>query len=134
MEALQKYGGVLIRRNKLLNDMMMGDMSCADTLDVWDIQLAAYAEIISQKRIEYIKKLEGSVCDIFNDMTGGSEKPSIVYQGGYTSDELVKKLRGRRKTELPFLEYIRTTWKFSSEICRHECMPPKVSKEALQLQ
>lgn len=100
MEALQKYGGVLIRRNKLLNDMMMGDMSSADTLESWDIQLAAYGEIISQKRLEYIKKLEECVSNVFKDMTGGTEKPTITYQGGYTSEELLKKLKGQRRREI----------------------------------
>ncbi|MBE6543122.1 MAG: DNA replication/repair protein RecF [Ruminococcaceae bacterium] len=100
MEALQKYSGVLVRRNKLLSDMMLGNMSAADTLDAWDIQLASYGEIISKKRVEYIKKLEEYVFDIFKDMTGGTENPSITYQGGYSAEELLKKLKNQRNREI----------------------------------
>lgn len=100
MEALQKYSGVLVRRNKLLTNMMFGDMSSADTLEAWDFQLASYGEIISKKRIEYIKKLQEYVCDIFKDMTGGSETPTITYQGGYSADELLKKLKSQRSREI----------------------------------
>ena len=100
MEALQKYNGVLVRRNKLLSDMMFGDMSGADTLESWDIQLARYASVISEKREEYIKKLNVYVGDIFRDMTFGGEDPNIIYSGGYSEDELLKKLQSQRAREI----------------------------------
>ena len=100
MEALQNYVGILVRRNKLLNDMMLGDMSSADTLDSWNIQLARYAAIISIKRHEYIKRLNEYLGYIFKDMTNGRETPNIVYNGGYSEEGLLKKLNAMRAREI----------------------------------
>lgn len=96
MKNLQEYHKALAQRNKLLSDVMYGRMEkkeALETIHIWGDMLSTYAESISKKRDEYVKKLNEFNGYIFSDMTGGREKPEIVYRGNIGRDEFQKKFK-----------------------------------------
>ncbi len=102
MKSLQEYHKALMQRNKLLSEVMYGRMEKSEamkTIDIWSELLSGYAEIISEKRAEYIKKLNVFISDIFCDMTGGREKPEIIYRGNISKEDFLKKLRDNSDRE-----------------------------------
>ena len=98
---LQRYHSILMQRNRILTDAYK-EPSLLDTIDVWSKQLAEEAAAISQKRRRYVERLSGYVRDIFSDMTGGREKPELVYTGERTAEEFEKQLTENLQRELRY--------------------------------
>ncbi|MBQ9729268.1 MAG: DNA replication/repair protein RecF [Clostridia bacterium] len=81
--ALLRYNKILEQRNTLLKNR---DSSLiADTLCVWDEQLATYAGVIIKKRREFLEKLAPYAKEAHAYLTDGAEelevKPQKTYQG-----------------------------------------------------
>lgn len=91
LSSLQKYSKILAQRNKLIQDAKL-DGKISDTILAWSEQLASEGEIISFKRDEYTKKLDGLVKIIFKDMTHGNELPMLVYKSRKSKEEYKKLL------------------------------------------
>ena len=99
--SLQRYHAVLQQRNRILQDAQK-DPALLDTLDIWSRQLADEAAVLSKKREEYISRAEGYVKDIFLDMTGGREVPTLVYSGAKDADEYYRLLTENTVREMHY--------------------------------
>lgn len=80
LKSLQRYNQILKQRNQLLRDAEK-DRSLLSTAEVWSLQLAHEAAVISRYRKEYIEKAAVSVAECFLEMTGEREKPTLAYAG-----------------------------------------------------
>ena len=108
---LSQYNAVLDQRNSLLRDMVRFDRF-ADTLDVWDLQLAKLGTILSILREDYLQKLRPAAAEIYGGFTGFSEAFSAEYESSvfpegtrlsaYTDEriqEYLSVLREERETD-----------------------------------
>lgn len=105
----KQYDRVLLQRNSLLKSMNIGR---ADTLDVWNLQLARLGTIITIMRQDYVRKIENIVSDIYDGITIGKEKLKIYYQSTvfdeyldniYSEDKIqtyLKKLESAIETDI----------------------------------
>lgn len=99
LAALQRYGRILGQRNALLRQGLFGT-DISSTLPMWSEKLAKEAALIAQKRVAYIEKLDGSVKEIFADMTGGRETPKIEYRDCRTEEEYFRLLTENTEREI----------------------------------
>ena len=79
--SLQKYNYILRQRNQLIKSALSDRKTFDDTVDLWSVQLAHEAAVISKFRAEFIKKVDGHVKNCFYDMSNQKELPEISYLG-----------------------------------------------------
>lgn len=104
LRSLQVYNALLNQRNasiKMARERH-DDRLFLDTAELWSEQLSTEGERISQKRAAYLTKLSEEVGVVLSDMTGGREKPTLIYQGLKTKEELFKLLTENTERELRF--------------------------------
>ena len=102
--ALVRYRRILDQRNNLLKEH---DVSLiAETLPVWDEQLAQYAARIAVRRREFLSSLSVLAADIHAELTDGAEhlllSPDREYRGeeGEVAERLLKELKGSRERDI----------------------------------
>ena len=69
-----------------------------DTLDIWDMQMAAYGTKVLEARKNFIKQVNEIISDIHFKLTGGKERISISYEasnGNMSLEEALKRYRER---------------------------------------
>lgn len=76
---LTNYNKILNQRNKLLKDMVYRP-DLADTLFVWDLQLAETGKKIISRRKQFVKELNEIVHGIHYKISGGREELLIQYE------------------------------------------------------
>ena len=76
---LSQYNAVLEQRNSLLRDAGRFNRF-ADTLDIWDLQLAKLGTILSILREDYVQKLRPVAAEIYGGFSGFSEAFSAEYE------------------------------------------------------
>ena len=81
MKALQRYNYVLKQRNILIKNAVFDRKSFDSTVELWSLQLAKEAAVISKYRAEFVKRVDGCARECFSDMTGEREKVEISYIG-----------------------------------------------------
>lgn len=79
LESLSKYAKLVGQRTALLKDSK-GKKTDSAIWEVYAAQLARLGSDITRRRMEYIYSLEESVKNIFLDMTGGKEIPTLKYR------------------------------------------------------
>ena len=97
LSNLSNYNRIINQRNSLLKDIY-GQKNLLDTLDIWDMQLAAYGTKILERRREFIKQVNEIISDIHYKLTGRKEKISISYEassGNVSLEEALKRYRDR---------------------------------------
>ena len=99
LKDLSSYNRIINQRNRLLKDAW-DDRSLLDTLDVWDMQLAAYGEKIIQRRKEFISQVNEIIYNIHYKLTGGKERISISYEPGTGAFSLEQVLKRNRERDL----------------------------------
>ncbi len=117
LRSLQRYNAFLSQRNALIK--MARDRRDDNIFllsDVYAEQLAAEAEIISEKRDIYISRLSVSADEIINDMTAGKESVKLTYQTRKTKEEYLSLLNENRDRELRFGATLYGTHKDDIEI------------------
>lgn len=98
-KLLSDYNRSLAQRNMLLRDIAAGKMS-ADTLFIWDGNLArAGAKIIYQRRA-YVAALEEPLSRIHIGLSGGREKIGARLQGAFDYGDLAVEELERRLLSL----------------------------------
>lgn len=119
LRSLQAYHAVLNQRNALIKMARdkRDDRVFLSTAELWSEQLAAQAEVISQKRNDYLEKLSVRVNEILQDMTSGSEKVSLTYQTPHTKEEYLSLLTENTERELRFGATLYGTHKDDLLIC-----------------
>ena len=97
LSNLSNYNRIINQRNSLLKDLY-GQKNLMDTLDIWDMQMAAYGTKVLEARKNFIKQVNEIISDIHFKLTGGKERISISYEAsnGYMSlEEALKRYRER---------------------------------------
>ena len=90
VHLLLEYNKVLEQRNAYLKTKQ------TETIEIWDEQLANFAEKIYSYRKNYIQKLQEKMDQIHPQLTAGKESIKIRYKSGFTNkDEFLQKLRMR---------------------------------------
>ena len=98
-KLLSDYNRSLAQRNMLLRDIAAGKMS-ADTLFIWDGNLArAGAKIIYQRRA-YVAALEEPLSRIHTGLSGGREQIGVQLQGAFDYGDLAVEELERRLLSL----------------------------------
>lgn len=97
---LNMYLKVLEQRNNYLKQIKYENKK-EDMLEIWEIKLAEYAEIINLYRKEFVKKLLDKIIDIHAKVTNNKEKIDINYISDFTSKkEFLEKLIKNRKIDI----------------------------------
>lgn len=81
LESLSKYKRLLLQRNALIKDCQIKKMRPGE--EIWQAYAAQMTELaceIAAKRFAYMSRLNTSVHDIFQSMTGGRESPTLTYR------------------------------------------------------
>lgn len=97
LSNLSNYNRIINQRNSLLKDLY-GQKNLMDTLDIWDMQMAAYGTKVLDARKKFIKEVNEIISDIHFKLTGGKERISIFYEasnGKMSLEEALKRYRER---------------------------------------
>ena len=97
LSNLSNYNRIINQRNSLLKDLY-GQKNLMDTLDIWDMQLAAYGTKVLEARKNFIKQVNEIISGIHFKLTGGKERISISYEasnGNMSLEEALKRYRER---------------------------------------
>ena len=97
LNNLSNYNRIINQRNSLLKDIY-GQKNLLETLDIWDMQLAAYGTKILDRRKKFIEQVNKIISDIHYKLTGNKEHISIFYEesnGNMTLEQCLKKYRER---------------------------------------
>ncbi len=87
MHSLQKYNHALKQRNALLKTAYADRSTFEDTVELWNMQLAHEAAVISDMRVKFIRRAEVYISKFFSEMTGDGEIPRAVYHGSSSQPE-----------------------------------------------
>ncbi len=101
LSNLSAYNHVLNQRNKLLKDIAFQE-SLKSTLDVWDIQLARYGELIVKSRRMFLEEMNGIIEGIHGSITGGKESIRLVYEPNAEEQTLLSRLTADRERDCRF--------------------------------
>ena len=96
---LSNYNKVINQRNKLLREYYFRS-DIADTLDVWDIQLAAYGKKIIEEREKFLVRLNEIAAKIHRHLTGEKENLELAYEENVSSQEFEETLKRNREKDL----------------------------------
>lgn len=69
LNNLADYNRVVNQRNRLLKEMAFQD-NLRDTLDIWDLQLIRYGELVMEGRRKFIREINEIVGEIHEKLTG----------------------------------------------------------------
>lgn len=98
LHGLIQYNRVLEQRNNLLKQISL-NRRLADTLPVWDEQLARYGAGIIKARQKFIRELNELVGEVHAVLSGG-EKLSLRYEPNILPDDFLSCLAGDREREI----------------------------------
>ena len=89
MHSLQRYAYLLKQRNALIKGAYADRKIFDSTVELWSAELAKEAAIISDMRQRFVRRVEGHVGNVFSEMTGERESPTLKYDGssGHTEEE-----------------------------------------------
>ncbi|MDX9883054.1 MAG: DNA replication/repair protein RecF [Prolixibacteraceae bacterium] len=93
LDSLIRYNRALLQRNNLLKQFAATNRFQAETLDLWDDQLAYYAEIIHQERKIYIEKFLPVFQNYYKLISGGNEIISLEHQSHLYEGDFTGQLR-----------------------------------------
>lgn len=92
LNYLIRYNKVLVQRNSLLK-LAAGKLLDAETLDVWDEQLAECGELIMQKRAEFLVEFSRMFQAYYQVLSMGRETVTLEYRSSVKSGEALAALR-----------------------------------------
>lgn len=103
LSNLSNYNRIVNQRNHLLKDLARqeaGGSSLAETLDIWDMQLAGYGEKIIKARKKFMVQVNDIISDIHRKLTGGLENIEVKYEPDTKGEPLHEALRRGRERDL----------------------------------
>lgn len=104
IHSLQKYNYALKQRNALLKTALSDRAAFEETVDLWSEQLASEAAIISDMRIQFIRRAEAHISKFFCEMTGECEIPTVKYHGSSSQPE--EEYTDREKTKERYMSLL----------------------------
>jgi DNA replication and repair protein RecF len=75
MSALQQYNRLLLQRNRILKE----NAPDRSLLEVIDMRMSSFAEIVHKARKSFVEELNPIVSDYYRALSGGSEQVCIEY-------------------------------------------------------
>ncbi len=72
LSNLANYNRIVNQRNHLLKEAAYNS-DVLKTLDIWDMQLVHYGNLIIQRRQEFVEQMNEIISGIHNKLTGGKE-------------------------------------------------------------
>ena len=81
MHSLQRYAYLLKQRNALIKSAYSDRAAFDATVELWSAELAKEAAAISEMRLQFIRRVSVHVGEIFAEMTGEKESPTLRYDG-----------------------------------------------------
>ncbi|MCD6347156.1 MAG: DNA replication/repair protein RecF [Bacteroidales bacterium] len=98
LDSLIRYNKALAQRNKLLKEFARKKQFDAESLDIWDQQLADLADQIYNKRKNFMSELLPIFQHYYDFISQGHEKVDLVYQSqgeGSVWLDLIQGARGK---------------------------------------
>ena len=99
LNNLSNYNRIINQRNSLLKDIYGSNQQhLLETLDIWDMQLAAYGTKVLERRKEFVRQVNEIISEIHFRLTGGKEQLSLTYEssiGEMSMEQALKKNRER---------------------------------------
>ena len=84
--ALQRYNRALKQRNEVLRAAAM-QPAMADTLDMWDMELAKAGAELMRHRRDYIEKLSAAAESTYQEIADGRERLQVRYAPSITAGD-----------------------------------------------
>ncbi len=97
IHSLQRYHYFLKQRNALIKGAYADRSAFDATIELWSLELAKEAAVLSAYRLAFIRRVSEHVARIFSEMTGEKECPSVHYKG--SSGQSEEEYEDRKKTE-----------------------------------
>lgn len=94
VDIVRRYELIINQRNNLLKSIALGKQN-KNLLDIWDQQTAAIGTMLSQKRKEYILKLEKACSRLYSMITDGKENLTIEYNSNIYGSEIPENNNGK---------------------------------------
>lgn len=99
LSNLSNYNRIINQRNALLKDLN-GQKNLMETLDIWDMQLAAYGNKILETRREFVKEVNQIISDIHFKLTGENERIVLNYEESTGKMSLEQALSKNRERDI----------------------------------
>lgn len=96
---LTKYNKIVEQRNKLIKDSY-DNRELLDTLNIWDMQLVSYGNMIIEKRRKFISELNEIISVVHAKLTDSKEKLEIFYEPDVEPEEFEKVLKKNRDKDI----------------------------------
>ena len=99
LSDLSNYNRIVNHRNKLLKDMQ-SQRELEETLDIWDLQLAKYGNLVMKRRNIFINQINHMIGEIHSKLTGGRETIKLLYEPIVKQDGLEAALKKNRDRDI----------------------------------
>lgn len=96
---LSQYHKVLKQRNNLLKKIQ-NQRDLEEQLDIWDLQLVQYGEVVIELREQFIDELKPIVYEKHHHLTGYQEELVIIYEKDVERQDLKAKLEKNRQRDI----------------------------------
>ncbi len=93
LDELIRYNRILAQRNALLKDFAKQNYFNADTLDVFDFQLAKSGKLLFEKRSKFVEDLVPVFQKYYDYISGGNEQVGLSYKSQLSENELENLLK-----------------------------------------
>lgn len=99
LSNLANYNRIVNQRNHLLKEAAYNS-DVLKTLDIWDMQLVHYGNLIIQRRQEFVEQMNEIISGIHNKLTGGKESIRILYEPSNSYLTLEQALKKNKEKDL----------------------------------
>ena len=99
LSNLANYNRIVNQRNHLLKEAAYNS-DVQKTLDIWDMQLVHYGNLIIQRRQEFVEQMNEIISGIHNKLTGGKESIRILYEPSNSYLTLEQALNKNKEKDL----------------------------------
>ena len=101
LNNLSNYNRIINQRNSLLKDIYGSNQQhLLETLDIWDMQLAAYGTKVLDRRKEFVRQVNEIISEIHFRLTGGKEQLSLTYESSIGEMSMEQALKKNRERDL----------------------------------
>ena len=101
LNNLSNYNRIINQRNSLLKDIYCSNQQhLLETLDIWDMQLAAYGTKVLDRRKEFVRQVNEIISEIHFRLTGGKERLSLTYESSIGEMSMEQALKKNRERDL----------------------------------
>lgn len=101
LNNLSNYNRIINQRNSLLKDIYGSNQQhLLETLDIWDMQLAAYGTKVLDRRKEFVRQVNEIISEIHFRLTGGNERLSLTYESSIGEMSMEQALKKNRERDL----------------------------------